>query len=477
MIVPPYLLEALARSDDTAVAERARRSMQRDRRLRPARGGPTAQPGPAPVPVPNGTDAVQRVVYDAQGTETLPGARRRGEGEPAGPDQTVNEAYDGLGATWTLYHDAFNRNSLDDKGLPLLASVHYGQDYDNAFWNGSQMVFGDGDGDIFNRFTESVDVIGHELTHGVTEHTAGLTYSGQSGALNESVSDVFGSLVRQRTLGQTADQADWLIGKGLFTAKVHGVALRNMEHPGTAYDDPVLGKDPQPDSMAGYLDTTEDNGGVHTNSGITNRAFVLVAKAIGGNAWEAPGQIWYDVLTGDISADCDFATFAELTVAAAGARFGQGSAQQQAVQAAWTEVGVLDASSSGSPGAPDPKIAATDALPDADPGDGDEDLELMLLRTGGFAGQRRTRTVRVNDLPTPDADAWRDLLHSPRLAEFGQASSHPDAFSYQVRCPRHQVDVSVPEPGLPTGVRDLFQRTLAFDPPGDQASGVGPAPE
>ena len=157
-----------------------------------------------------------RLISDAQGGTRLPGTSVRGEGDPDTGDVAVTEAYDGLGDTWALYAEAFERNSLDARGLPLRASVHYGRDYDNAFWDGTQMVFGDGDGKIFGRFTASLDVIGHELAHGVTEHTAGLMYQGQPGALNESMSDVFGSLVKQRKLGHSADAADWLIGAELL---------------------------------------------------------------------------------------------------------------------------------------------------------------------------------------------------------------------------------------------------------------------
>ena len=206
------------------------------------------------------------------------------------------------------------------------------------------MVFGDGDGRYFRRFTVSLDVIGHELTHGVTELTAGLTYRGQSGALNECISDVFGSLVRQRALGQSAQEADWLIGADLFTDAVQGVALRSLKAPGTAYDDPALGKDPQPAHMDHYVQTSDDNGGVHINSGIPNHAFYLAASAIGGNAWAGAGRIWYAALTGPgISADCDFATFAGLTLAAALAEFGDASPEVTAVESAWREVGVLRA--------------------------------------------------------------------------------------------------------------------------------------
>src|SRR5919205_959577 len=201
-----------------------------------------------------------------------------------------------MGDTFDFYWAAYQRDSIDDAGMPLIGTVHYQQDYDNAFWNGRQMVFGDGDCDLFNRFTIALDVVGHELTHGVSGDEVNLRYAGQPGALNESVSDVFGSLVKQYIHKQTADQADWLIGQGLFTAKVHGVALRSMKAPGPAYDDPVLGKDPQPATMSGYVHTTADNGGVHINSGIPNHAFYLVATALGGHAWEKAGHIWYETI-------------------------------------------------------------------------------------------------------------------------------------------------------------------------------------
>ncbi|MDH6227048.1 Zn-dependent metalloprotease [Streptomyces sp. MJP52] len=203
------------------------------------------------------------------------------------------------------------------------------------------MVFGDGDGEVFLDFTIPVDVIGHELAHGVTQYTANLEYYGQSGALNESVSDVFGSLIKQYTKGETAAEADWLIGAGLLAPRVTGKALRSMKEPGSAYDDDVLGKDPQPGSMDDYVDTRQDNGGVHINSGIPNRAFHLAATALGGHAWEKAGRIWYDVLTGGgLKADAEFADFARLTLEAAATRFGEG-AEAQAVEKAWQEVGVL----------------------------------------------------------------------------------------------------------------------------------------
>lgn len=337
-IVPPHLLDQLARHDDPAIAERAQRTLERDAAHRTHRRITAVRTTAAPAATPS--DQPNRTIYDAGHQETLPGQKVHGENDKPAKDATVNRAHAGLGATFELYLKAYGRHSIDGAGLPLNATVHYGEHYDNAFWNGEQMVFGDGDGTTFLDFTIPVDVIGHELTHGVTQYTANLEYYGQSGALNESVSDVFGSVIKQYALGQTADQADWLIGAGLLAPSVHGTALRSMKAPGTAYDDPNLGKDPQPASMDHYVHTSQDNGGVHINSGIPNHAFYLVATAIGGHSWEKAGQIWYDVLTGgELPSDADFAAFARLTAAAAKSRYGEGK-EAKAVLDAWSQVKV-----------------------------------------------------------------------------------------------------------------------------------------
>ncbi|MGC5342579.1 M4 family metallopeptidase [Streptomyces sp. DT24] len=340
-IVPPHLLDKLSQATDPVLAGPARRTLdgdaaRRTHRERAAAAGPLT----APAARAAASDKPRRTIHDCRHGTKLPGKKVRDEGGAAAKDASVNRAYAGLGATFELFLKAYGRHSIDDRGLPLIGSVHFDEKYNNAFWDGKQMVFGDGDGEIFVDFTVSVDVIGHELTHGVTQYTANLNYSGQSGALNESVSDVFGSLVKQYSLDQTADQADWLIGAGLLAPRVTGVALRSLKAPGTAYDDDVLGKDPQPASMEHYVETTDDNGGVHLNSGIPNRAFYLFATALGGKAWERAGHVWYDVLTGGkLTANADFAAFAKLTVAAARSRFGEGD-EVEAVLKAWSEVGV-----------------------------------------------------------------------------------------------------------------------------------------
>jgi Zn-dependent metalloprotease len=341
-IVPPHLLTRLAALRDprlSVAAQGARRALleldpvhrMRAERLRaPVRRGSAR------------TGTLTRRIHDAGGREELPGTLVRAEGAGATGDAATDEAYEGLGSTYRLFSEEYGRSSIDGAGKALCATVHYGSNYDNAFWDGERMVFGDGDGEIFGRFTASLTVISHELTHGFTQYSTNLVYQGQSGALNESLSDVFGVLVEQRELDQDAAAASWLVGEGIFTDEVQGVALRSLRAPGTAYDDDVLGKDPQPATMADYVSTASDNGGVHINSGIPNRAFYLTAATLGGKAWKGAGAIWYDaVLGGSIPPDCDFPTFARATVEAAARRFGAGSSEAEAVSAAWSQVGVL----------------------------------------------------------------------------------------------------------------------------------------
>jgi Zn-dependent metalloprotease len=282
-------------------------------------------------------------IYDNQtnGRTFLPGVRVRDWGQPPVQDEAVNPAYDGSSATYEFYRDVFARNSLDGAGLELVSSVHYGIAFDNAFWDGAQMVYGDGSGRIFQvgGLTRSLDVIAHELTHGITELTAGLVYSKQSGALNESFSDVFGSLVKQYSLKQSAADADWLIGEGILVPAL-GKALRSMINPGTAYSG-----DRQPGHMDDYVDLPDnndprnDNGGVHINSGIPNHAFALAANALGGFAWEKVGKIWYTVLTTRLRPNSQFDEAAQATVDVAGTLFS--ATEQDAVHNAWKEVGVL----------------------------------------------------------------------------------------------------------------------------------------
>ncbi|MGZ7041378.1 MAG: M4 family metallopeptidase, partial [Thermoanaerobaculia bacterium] len=282
----------------------------------------------------------RRTIYDGQTKRALPGKLVRGEGSPATKDVAVNEAYDGAGSTYDFYSRVLDRNSIDNRGMRLDSTVHFGSHYSNAQWNGRQMVYGDGDGRLFNRFTSALEVIGHELTHGVTQYTAALDYNDESGALNEHFSDVFGTLVKQYTLKQSASRADWLVGAGLLAKGVHGVAVRSMKAPGTAYDDPVLGKDPQPATMRNFVKTQEDNGGVHINCGIPNHAFYRVAILLGGKAWEVAGRIWYRTLTVELKRNASFLDCANATVKVARDMYGEASPAYHAVAEGWAAVGI-----------------------------------------------------------------------------------------------------------------------------------------
>ncbi|NIR45390.1 MAG: M4 family metallopeptidase, partial [Gemmatimonadetes bacterium] len=343
-IVPPHMVDEIERNGTESQRRIARDLKAASEEIRHLRVSLMAAPAQvARVQVA----AKERAIYNARQGTDLPGSKVRGEGEPAVDDPAVNEAYDGAGATYDLFKDVYGRESLDDANMRLDSTVHYRKGYDNAFWNGQQMVYGDGDEDLpeeerlFNRFTSAIEIIGHELTHGVVQFTAGLVYENQPGALNESFADVFGALVKQRTLNQTADEADWLIGAGLFTGNVNGQGIRSMKAPGTAYDDPVLGVDPQPAHMDDYKNVDYDNGGVHINSGIPNHAFYVTAREIGGRTWEKAGRVWYAALTdGRMTSRADFQAVADLTVGTAGDLFGDGSLEQKAVRSGWSEVGI-----------------------------------------------------------------------------------------------------------------------------------------
>lgn len=334
-IIPPYMMDHIIMHGDDKMRAYALQTLRASEQFR----GKREVMGNVSFAVSPGQK--RRTVYDAAQGETLPGTLVRVEDGRSSRDIAVNEAYDGAGATYDLFHDVFERNSIDDQGLRLDSTVHYSTGYDNAFWNGNQMVYGDGDGQLFNRFTIAIDVIGHELTHGVTQYEAGLIYQGEPGALNESFSDVFGSLVKQRSLNQTVDQADWLIGAGLLAPGVNGAGLRSLQAPGTAYDDPMLGQDPQPAFYKDLYRGSQDNGGVHINSGIPNHAFFLAAMEIGGFAWGKTGKIWYIALRDILRSRADFRRAANATINIAGELYGQSSEEQSAVRNAWQTVGVI----------------------------------------------------------------------------------------------------------------------------------------
>jgi Zn-dependent metalloprotease len=286
----------------------------------------------------------RRRVHDAGGRKTpLPGRRARDEGDPPVHERDVDDAYQNLGITLDFFQQVFARDSLDGRGMDVVASVHYGDRYPNAMWNGTQMLFGDGDGSV-GGFTRSLDIVAHELAHAVTQHSVPgglgvvrrggtIDLVGEAGALNESISDVFASLVKQWHHGQKVDDADWLIGTGVFAPGL-GHAVRSLKHPGKT--DETYEDDDQVPDMRGYL----EGGDVHRNSGIPNHAFYLAALALRGHAWEAAGRIWYETIP-LLEKGSGFRDMAHGTLKTAGRLFGSASKEQHAVQSAWQRVGVL----------------------------------------------------------------------------------------------------------------------------------------
>jgi Zn-dependent metalloprotease len=272
-------------------------------------------------------------VYDAKQTFNLPGAPVANPGNAA--DLTAKRAFDETTAVAKFYKDVFNRNSIDNQGMTMMSSVHYGQSYNNAMWDGSQMIYGDGDSQIFIDFTNGNDVIGHELTHGVTQHSLQLDYSDDAGGLNESMSDCFGSMFRQWQKGEDADSADWLIGSDIMgaAAKAKGyTCLRDMANPAakhslapqpTQYDQITPGMDP------------------HYSSGPPNLAFYTACTTLGGKSWEKIGQVWYKSLTGfGPTPQMKMKAFADRTRQVASTDYGSDPAVGAAVAKGWTAVGL-----------------------------------------------------------------------------------------------------------------------------------------
>ncbi len=334
-ILPPGLLHKVAANGSEELRQTALETLALDHRFRIARAEAAARTGGRPMqPLTFAREGgkPQRTIYDQANQETqVPGTVARSEGQEPTGDSAVDEAYDGLGATYDYLWSCFGRDSLDGQGLPLLGLVHFGTEYGNAFWdNAGHMFFGDGDGRLLTRLT-TADIVGHEMFHGVDQYEANLVYSGQSGALNESISDVFGIQVKQFLNKESAAASNWLIGDESVGPEL-APALRSMVEPGKAnqYDD-------QPASMDGYV----VGGDVHTNSGIPNRAFYVVATTLGGNAWDKAGPIWYAALCDpSLPSTATFTEFAKRTLIQAERAYGSGSAEADAVRKGWDDVKV-----------------------------------------------------------------------------------------------------------------------------------------
>lgn len=450
--VPPYLIRRLGLLADADL----------DERIRDARA--VAQP---PVHA-TATALPAWTVHTAEQTTDLPGRAVRSPGQPPSDDPAVDEAAEGISGALALFSEVYARSSYDGLGAPVSLTVHFGRDYPNAFWDGTQLVFGDGDHEVFARFTASVDVLGHELTHAVTERSAGLVYRDQPGALNESLSDVFATCLKQRLLGQLAADGDWLIGAELFLPGVAARGLRDLRAPGTAYDDARLGRDPQPAHFDDYVVGPEDNGGVHLNSGIANRAFYLAATAMGGTAWDGAGRVWYDALVGDqVGPETDFAGFAAATIAVAGAHAGD-------VAAAWDHVGVpVDSSLIGATGRQQSSTGPTARTGPTAGQAGQVSRTVRVQRSGGFAGRVAEASVDLTE--RPDNDELATLVNRVDLRRVRSATSLPDMFSYDLDLCGSRA--RVPEHLLTPELRRIIELVLSPGPGPGGPCAEPPAPE
>jgi Zn-dependent metalloprotease len=336
--LPPYIVERIAESPDPKIRRLAIKAITVGVEARAVRSTLTSMPAMAAVPSPRARK--HRLVYDLKNQYfPLPGKLAREEGQKKVKDLSTNEAYGNAGHIYNFFKKNFDRNSIDANGMTLISSVHIGENVNNAMWNGEEMIYGDGDGDIFLRYTKALDVAGHEFTHGVVMYESNLIYQDEPGALNEHFADVMGSLVKQWRKKQTVKKADWLLGDELIGPGLKAKAVRTMKGEKAYEDDPILGTDPQPKHMNDKFTDWLDNGGVHINSGIPNHAFFIAAVEIGGYAWEKAGSIWYKTLR-KLNRYSMFQEAAETTYQVAGSDFGNGSKEQKAVRAAWNSVGI-----------------------------------------------------------------------------------------------------------------------------------------
>ncbi len=339
-IIPTRVLERLSRDRKLSPDDRKAFSVMakyetewrklRVARIQHLRAAKTMLPSLVAA-APSGPPAVS--VFDCHQSTTLPGTLVLKPGSST--DVTAKRAFVEASSVAKFYKTLFGRNSVDNAGMVLNSSVHYSIKYNNAFWNGSQMTYGDGDGNIFVDFTKSNDVIGHELTHGVTQYTLGLNYTNQAGGLNESMSDVFGSMFRQWEAKQDVTRADWLIGKEIMgpgaTARGYS-CLRDMSNPAASH---CLA--PQPTKFSQYRDGMDP----HESSGIPNFAFYKAAVAVGGKSWEKVGKIWYQTLAGfGPSPNMKMSAFARRTRSVAGSLFPSEPAVKASVDKAWKAVGL-----------------------------------------------------------------------------------------------------------------------------------------
>lgn len=349
-IIPPYISNALMDSDDKQVADKAVNSTLQEAMLRMSRkfvGGlePAQRKTMMAAPPRRTKPQMNMQLYDIHHNTDVAGATLLWADGTAIKrlDKDAKNIVACGTAAWDFFYKIFGRNSLDNLGMIMKHYIHYGNsvdDMNNAMWDGLQMVYGDGDAKTFGSFTSDPDIIAHELTHAITQYECNLDYHNQSGALNESLSDVFGIMVKQRMMNLDVKKSNWQIGENVLLGNKY--CLRSMSEPGSAFKKhPDLGDDPQPATMDKYLKLPDtgrgDWGGVHYNSGITNYAFYVAAYNMGGFSWEKIGRVWYAAMTDKkkLKPTANFADFKALTITKAETLFGIKSKAAAAVKSGW----------------------------------------------------------------------------------------------------------------------------------------------
>ena len=279
-IIPPYILEALAKQGSLS----CKKTFNDTQRILAKRNTSLNNLLLRQQEIGHG----DRYIYDSQNKYQQRVLLLRKEGDDPVEDSKVNQVFEMSGFIRDYFKDTYDLDSIDNMGMDIISNIRYGKDYNNAFWDGDEMTYGEGDQIQFKDFTSAIDVIAHELMHGITQFLANLEYQSQSGALNEHFSDVFGTVIKQKYYKQECSEADWLIGDKLLTDAFPGIAIRSMKAPGTAND-----FDSQPDHMDRYYTGDDDNQGVHINSGIPNKAFYLTVLEIG---LDAAALLWFETL-------------------------------------------------------------------------------------------------------------------------------------------------------------------------------------
>jgi Zn-dependent metalloprotease len=340
--VPQKLLKHLAEQSDAPHRKLLEDQIDHSANLRVQRAAQTKTLPPSKT----GKQLLHRQVFDAQGRTLLPGKLLRDEDDPPVSDKSADRAYENVGIAMEFYRTVLGRNSVDGRGRRVDVSVHYGMKFANAMWTGEQMIVGEGDGQHVTGLAHSLGIIAHEFSHGVTQHLVkgGLgvvqepnkppTLKGQAGALNESFSDVFASMIKQWHAGQDVDAANWLVGEDIMAGPA-GKAVRCLSDPGNT--ELTWSKD---DQIKDYRDYRPDDE-AHKASGIGNYAFYVAATTLKGNSWEKLAKIWLEGFD-RLEAQATFLDAAKATVDVAAALHGSGSTAHEAVRAGWKAVNVLD---------------------------------------------------------------------------------------------------------------------------------------